>query len=80
MDNNRDADVKADWMEGSHSDDEAINVVAAGVSGSQALDERTSSIAPVESTTSNVSAYAVGAAKWRVGQYRTKPRDACALR
>jgi hypothetical protein len=55
MDNNRDADVKADWMEGSHSDDEAINVVAAGASGSQALDERTSSIVPVESTTSNVS-------------------------
>jgi hypothetical protein len=55
MDNNRDADVKADWMEGSHGDDEAINVVAAGASGSQALDERTSSIVPVESTTSNVS-------------------------
>ncbi len=55
MDNNRDADMKADWMEGSHSDDEAINVVAAGASGSQALDERTSSIVPVESTTSNVS-------------------------
>jgi hypothetical protein len=37
----RAADEKADWAEGS-SDDEAINVVAAGASGSQALDERTS--------------------------------------
>ena len=65
MDNNRDADVKADWMEESHSDDEAINVVAAGASGSQALDERTSSIVPVESTTSNVSGMD-GAASRRV--------------
>lgn len=55
LDNNRDADAKADWMGGSHSDDEAINVVAAGASGSQALDERTSSMAPAESTTSNSS-------------------------
>ena len=55
MDNNQDADIKADWMDGSHGDDEAINVVAAGASGSQALDERTSSIVPVVSTTSNVS-------------------------
>jgi hypothetical protein len=65
MDNDQDADVKADWMEGSHSDDEAINVVAAGASGSQALDERTSSIVPVESTTSNVSGMD-GAASRRV--------------
>ena len=65
MDNKRDEDVKADWMEGSHSDDEAINVVAAGASGSQALDERTSSIVPVESTTSNVSGMD-GAASRRV--------------
>jgi hypothetical protein len=65
MDSNRDADVKADWMEGSHSDDEAINVVAAGASGSQALDERTSSIVPVESTTSNASGMD-GAASRRV--------------
>ena len=65
MDHKRDADVKADWMEGSHSDDEAINVVAAGASGSQALDERTSSIVPVESTTSNVSGMD-GAASCRV--------------
>ncbi|KAJ3776950.1 hypothetical protein FB446DRAFT_842068 [Lentinula raphanica] len=35
----RDTDVK-DWVES--SDDEAINIVAAGQSGSQALDERTS--------------------------------------
>ncbi|KAJ6604461.1 hypothetical protein DFH09DRAFT_1257261 [Mycena vulgaris] len=35
-----DPDSKADWVES--SDDEAINVVAAGASGSQALDERTS--------------------------------------
>ncbi|KAJ7071214.1 hypothetical protein C8F01DRAFT_1109558 [Mycena amicta] len=35
-----DPDAKADW--GESSDDEAINVVAAGASGSQALDERTS--------------------------------------
>ena len=55
LDNNRDADAKADWMDGSHSDDEAINVVAAGASGSEALDERTSSMAPAESTTSNSS-------------------------
>ncbi|KAJ7102125.1 hypothetical protein B0H15DRAFT_313114 [Mycena belliarum] len=35
-----DPDSKEDWVES--SDDEAINVVAAGASGSQALDERTS--------------------------------------
>ncbi|KAJ7783571.1 hypothetical protein DFH07DRAFT_788269 [Mycena maculata] len=35
-----DPDSKVDWVES--SDDEAINVVAAGASGSQALDERTS--------------------------------------
>jgi hypothetical protein len=55
LDNNRDADAKADWMEESHSDDEAINVVAAGASGSQALDERTSSMMAAESTISNTS-------------------------
>jgi hypothetical protein len=65
LDDNRDADVKADWMEESHSDDEAINVVAAGASGSQALDERTSSMVAVESTTSNVSGMD-GAASRRV--------------
>ncbi|KAJ7492810.1 hypothetical protein FB451DRAFT_1123938 [Mycena latifolia] len=50
-----DPDSKADWVES--SDDEAINVVAAGASGSQALDERTSvrlsanlSVPPVQST------------------------------
>ncbi|TFK41007.1 hypothetical protein BDQ12DRAFT_733353 [Crucibulum laeve] len=37
---NRDPDLKADWVES--SDDEAIDIVAAGSSGSQALDERTS--------------------------------------
>ncbi|KAK7064385.1 GYF domain-containing protein [Favolaschia claudopus] len=35
-----DPDSKGDWAES--SDDEAINIVAAGASGSQALDERTS--------------------------------------
>lgn len=38
----RDQDSKADWVES--SDDEAINIVAAGSSGSQALDERTSAL------------------------------------
>jgi len=55
LDNNRSTDVKIDWMEDSHSDDEAINVVAAGASGSQALDERTSSMMPAESSASNTS-------------------------
>ncbi|KAG6845999.1 hypothetical protein H0H87_011047 [Tephrocybe sp. NHM501043] len=36
----RDSDVKADWAE--YSDEEAIDIVAAEASGSQALDERTS--------------------------------------
>ena len=36
----RDPDIKCDWVES--SDDEAIDIVAAGSSGSQALDERTS--------------------------------------
>lgn len=36
----RDPDAKVEWVES--SDDEAIDVVAAGSSGSQALDERTS--------------------------------------
>ncbi|KAH7915388.1 hypothetical protein BJ138DRAFT_1141989 [Hygrophoropsis aurantiaca] len=40
------ADSKTtDWLEGS-SDDEAIDMLTAGASGSQALDERTSSIPP----------------------------------
>jgi hypothetical protein len=53
LDKTRDGDAKADWMEESHSDDEAINVVAAGASGSQALDERTSSMVVAESTATN---------------------------
>ena len=53
LDNNCNADVKTDWLEESHSDDEAINVVAAGASGSQALDERTSSMVATESMVSN---------------------------
>jgi hypothetical protein len=55
LDNNRSPDIKTDWLEESHSDDEAINVVAAGASGSQALDERTSSMAVAESMASNTS-------------------------
>ncbi|ESK98350.1 gyf domain protein [Moniliophthora roreri MCA 2997] len=42
LDRPRDPDAKDGWVES--SDDEAINVVAAGSSGSQALDERTSAI------------------------------------
>ena len=37
-------DVKAEWSSRISSDDEAIDIVAAGASGSQALDERTSSM------------------------------------
>ncbi|KAI0274810.1 hypothetical protein BC834DRAFT_15227 [Gloeopeniophorella convolvens] len=55
LDNSRDGDTKTDWLEESHSDDEAINVVAAGASGSRALDERTSSMAAAESIVSNAS-------------------------
>jgi hypothetical protein len=54
LDSNRSTDVKIDWMEDSHSDEEAINVVAAGASGSQALDERTSSVM-AEPSASNTS-------------------------
>ncbi|SJL06016.1 uncharacterized protein ARMOST_09352 [Armillaria ostoyae] len=43
-----DPDAKADWVES--SDDEAISLVAAGSSGSQALDERTSAAAQTSST------------------------------
>lgn len=42
-------DFKADWASRASSDDEAIDIVAAGASGSQALDERTSSIAAASS-------------------------------
>ena len=42
-------DVKAEWSSRVSSDDEAIDILAAGASGSQALDERTSSIAPASS-------------------------------
>ena len=46
-----DADAKGDWVEGrGSSDDEAINVVAAGTSGSEALDERTSAMAAASSS------------------------------
>ena len=60
LENNRSEDVKIDWMDDSHSDDEAINVVAAGASGSQALDERTSSVMPPEPSASNTSGLAGG--------------------
>ncbi|KIY72778.1 hypothetical protein CYLTODRAFT_417559 [Cylindrobasidium torrendii FP15055 ss-10] len=42
-----DPDAKAEPLES--SDDEAINIVAAGASGSEALDERTSSTSPASS-------------------------------
>jgi len=42
-----DHDVKAEWSSRTSSDDEAIDIVAAGASGSQALDERTSSMTTV---------------------------------
>ena len=60
LDSKCSADMKVDWMEDSHSDDEAINVVAAGASGGQALDERTSSMMVAESSASNTSGF-VGA-------------------
>lgn len=44
-----DHDVKAEWSSRASSDDEAIDIVAAGASGSQALDERTSSMAAASS-------------------------------
>ncbi|KAF8078464.1 hypothetical protein FPV67DRAFT_56227 [Lyophyllum atratum] len=47
-----DPDAKADWAES--SDDEAIDIVAAGSSGSQALDERTS--ATLSASTASVQA------------------------
>lgn len=41
------ADAKGDWVElNAGSDEEAIDLVAAGASGGQALDERTSSMSP----------------------------------
>ena len=55
LDNNFDADAKAYWIDRSHSDNEAINVVTAGASDSEALDEQTGSMALAESTTSNSS-------------------------
>ncbi|KAF8272879.1 hypothetical protein EI94DRAFT_1716940 [Lactarius quietus] len=58
LDSNHSADMKIDWMDDSHSDDEAINVVAAGASGSQALDERTSSMMAPEPSASNTSGLA----------------------
>ena len=42
-------DIKTEWSSRASSDDEAIDIVAAGASGSQALDERTSSMAPPSS-------------------------------
>ncbi|KAF8898580.1 hypothetical protein BD779DRAFT_21803 [Infundibulicybe gibba] len=43
-----DPDSKADWAES--SDEEAIDIVAAGSSGGQALDERTSAMPPLSAT------------------------------
>ncbi|KZT30375.1 hypothetical protein NEOLEDRAFT_1173815 [Neolentinus lepideus HHB14362 ss-1] len=41
-----DTDMKGDWSDPRHSsDDEAINIVSAGASGSEAYDERTSAMA-----------------------------------
>lgn len=49
----RDGDEKGDWMdEHGSSDDEAINLVTAGPSGSAALDERTSAMAAASSSPS----------------------------
>jgi hypothetical protein len=42
-------DIKAEWASRASSDDEAIDIVAAGASGGQALDERTSSMAVASS-------------------------------
>ncbi|KAL0950994.1 hypothetical protein HGRIS_007739 [Hohenbuehelia grisea] len=47
----KDLDAKPDWAEA--SDDEAIDIVAAGPSGSQALDERTSAAAAASSSPSS---------------------------
>ena len=47
--NGANEDVKAEWSSRTSSDDEAIDIVAAGASGGQALDERTSSMAAVSS-------------------------------
>ena len=49
-----DHDIKAEWSSRTSSDDEAIDIVAAGASGSQALDERTSSMAPASSNQPSV--------------------------
>ncbi|KAA1471570.1 hypothetical protein DENSPDRAFT_894390 [Dentipellis sp. KUC8613] len=46
----RDADAKSDWMDGHASEEEAIDVVAAGERGSEALDERTSAMAAASAT------------------------------
>ena len=42
-------DIKVEWSSRASSDDEAIDIVAAGASGSQALDERTSSMSVASS-------------------------------
>jgi len=42
-------DIKVEWSSRASSDDEAIDIVAAGASGSQALDERTSSMSAASS-------------------------------
>ena len=47
-------DVKTEWSSRASSDDEAIDIVAAGTSGSQALDERTSAMSVVSSNQPSV--------------------------
>ena len=42
-------DIKTEWISRASSDDEAIDIVAAGALGSRALDKRTSSMAPPSS-------------------------------
>ncbi|KAI0029621.1 hypothetical protein K488DRAFT_34045, partial [Vararia minispora EC-137] len=50
----RDGSEKPDWQDASDDEEEAINALTAGPSGSQALDERTSAMAASSSTNSNL--------------------------
>ena len=68
-------DVKAEWNSRVSSDDEAIDIVAAGSSGSQALDERTSSMAAASPNQPSILSSTTVPSPSRSTNRRNRPPD-----
>ena len=68
-------DVKAEWSSRASSDDEAIDIVAAGASGGQALDERTSSMTAPSSNQPSILSSATTSPTSRSANRRNRPAN-----